>query len=49
MCLVGVVVRTYIDFLIIMTYPYNYTPLVSTLFAAESILFVHFFLMFFVL
>ena len=33
MCLVGVVVRRYIDFLIIITYP---TPLVCALFAAVS-------------
>ena len=40
----GVVVRRYIDFLILLT-P---TPLVSVFFAAASLLFVHF-LMFFVL
>ena len=38
-CLVGVVVRTYIDFLILLI-P---TPLVSALFSAASLLFVHFF------
>ena len=40
----GVVVRRYIynrDFLIIITYPYNYTPLVSTFFAAAFLLFVN--------
>ena len=38
-CLVGVVVRRYIDFLILLI-P---TPLVSVFFAAASLLFVHFF------
>ena len=44
-CLVGVVVRRYIDFLILLI-P---TPLVSVFFAAASLLFVHFkmFLIFF--
>ena len=42
--LVGVVVRRYIDFIILLIT----TPLVSLLFAAASLLFVHF-LMFFVL
>ena len=37
-CLVGVVVRRYIDFLILLI-P---TPLVSVFFAAASLLFVHF-------
>ena len=37
--LVGVVVRRYIDFLIL----FIPTPLVSVLFAAASLLFVHFF------
>ena len=41
----GVVVRRYIDFLILLI-P---TPLVSALFAAAARLFVHFFFMFFVL
>ena len=40
--LVGVVVRRYIDFLIL----FIPTPLVSVLFAAASLLFVHFFQMF---
>ena len=44
MCLVGVAVRRYIDFLILLI-P---TPLVSALFAAASLLFI-IFLMFFVL
>ena len=44
-CLVGVVVRRYIYFLRILI-P---TPLVSVLFAAASLLFVHFLKMFFVL
>ena len=39
--LLGVVVRRYIDFLILLI-P---TPLVSVLFTAASLLFVHFFLM----
>ena len=42
--LLGVVLRRYIDFLILLI-P---TPLVSVLFAAASLLFVHFFKMFFV-
>ena len=44
-CLLGVVLRRYIDFLILLI-P---TPLVSVLFAAASLLFYSFFLMFFVL
>ena len=44
MCLVGMVVRRYIDFLILLI-P---THLVSALFVAAALLFVHF-LMFFVL
>ena len=36
----GVVVRRYIDYLIILLIP---TPLVSVLFAAAALLFVHFF------
>ena len=40
MCLVGVVVRKYIDFLILL----DLIPLVSVLFAAASLLFVHVFL-----
>ena len=43
--LLGVVVRRYIDFLILLI-P---TPLVSVLFTAASLLFVHFLKMFFVL
>ena len=39
MCLVGVVVRRYIDFLIL----FIPTPLVSALFAAASVLFVNVF------
>ena len=38
MCLVGVVVRRYINFLILLI-P---TPLVAALFAVASLLFVHF-------
>ena len=45
MCLVGVVVRRYIDFLILLI-P---TPLVSALFCSSILLFVHFFSMFFVI
>ena len=41
----GVVVRRYIDYLILLI-P---TPLVCSFFAAASLLFVHFFKMFFVL
>ena len=37
--LVGVVVRRYIDFLILLNPP---TPLVSVFFAGSSLLFVHF-------
>ena len=44
MCLLGVVVRRYIDFLILLI-P---TPFVSALFCSSILLFVHF-LMFFVL
>ena len=41
MCLVGVVVRRYIDFLIIIiTYPYS--SCICSFFAAASLLFVHF-------
>ena len=43
MWLVVLIVRRYIGFLIIITYPYIYTPLVSALFATASLLFVHFF------
>ena len=42
--LLGVVVRRYIDFIILLI-P---TPLVSVIFAAASLLFVHFFTMFFI-
>ena len=42
-CLVGVVVSRYIDFLIIITYPYSLSLLLLYLlfFAAASLLFVH--------
>ena len=42
--IVDAVVRRYIDFLIIIiiTYPYNYTPLALALFAAASLLFIHY-------
>ena len=45
MCLVGVVVRRYIDFLILLIR----TPLVSALFCSSIPTFCSFFLMFFVL
>ena len=49
MCLVGVVVRRYIDFLILLITIYIYSLLYLLFFAAASLLFVHFLKMFFVL
>ena len=38
----GVVVRRHIDFLIIITYSYNYTPIVSSFLQQHPYFFVHF-------